>query len=543
MRSLVCVFALVLLLPAVSRGQNEMVVPDYTESGSFLNNVIVGDTTAAGARANLNRVYVLKRAGVYFISTAVRNDGWTLRIKAASGSGQMPVIYSYKNPSTAAYPNDQFDVRGNLWLKKIVMVGWSEFLPTEISLMPPRIINTNATGFSVEIDSCILSGTRAATIQTSVATHKVQITNTIFAQSGSLYNTNIGNGRPIDFRNVTVDSVVIRNCTFIDGTDRVLRHYSSVGKLEVVIFDHNTVYNALSMHGCLGLGWVGAKVQITNNLVVDHFVLGNDSTDAVRLAEFGDTRERAPSGAFRMTFVGTVPDSAGKTPTQWVVRNNYYSVSPAVQTWYNSKSSAGIGNLIPLSWHINSRIGADSVNAFRKVDITFIKATKNLIPFATYYWNEANRQKQQPNFRPEVDYQRPQWTYYVDSLNLKYQTSSPAYTGAGGEPAGSLMWWGILTNVDGSDAVSLPTAFSLHQNYPNPFNPTTTISFALPQSGFVTLKVFNILGQEVATLINSHMTAGTHERVFDAGTLSSGFYLYTLSSTKFAASRKMLLLR
>jgi len=51
--------------------------------------------------------------------------------------------------------------------------------------------------------------------------------------------------------------VVIRNCTFIDGTDRVLRHYSSVGKLEVVIFDHNTVYNALSMHGCLGLGWVG----------------------------------------------------------------------------------------------------------------------------------------------------------------------------------------------------------------------------------------------------------------------------------------------
>ncbi|NIT59084.1 MAG: T9SS type A sorting domain-containing protein, partial [Aliifodinibius sp.] len=84
--------------------------------------------------------------------------------------------------------------------------------------------------------------------------------------------------------------------------------------------------------------------------------------------------------------------------------------------------------------------------------------------------------------------------------------------------------------------------YLLQQNYPNPFNPTTTIEFTLPQSGFVTLKVYNILGQEVATLLQAHKPAGSYAVNFDASELTSSIYYYTLTADGFKQSRKMVLL-
>ncbi len=103
-------------------------------------------------------------------------------------------------------------------------------------------------------------------------------------------------------------------------------------------------------------------------------------------------------------------------------------------------------------------------------------------------------------------------------------------------------WADITTDVkEITDLV--PVAFELGQNYPNPFNPSTTIKFSIPESGLVTLKVFNLLGQEVATLLNSEKTAGVYEATFDASTLSSGIYFYTLDSKNFTSTKKMVLLK
>lgn len=85
--------------------------------------------------------------------------------------------------------------------------------------------------------------------------------------------------------------------------------------------------------------------------------------------------------------------------------------------------------------------------------------------------------------------------------------------------------------------------FDLQQNYPNPFNPTTTIKFSIPKDGVVTLKVFNLLGQEVATLINEEMNAGSYKVNFDASKLGSGVYFYKLQTGNHSATRKMLLLK
>ena len=89
----------------------------------------------------------------------------------------------------------------------------------------------------------------------------------------------------------------------------------------------------------------------------------------------------------------------------------------------------------------------------------------------------------------------------------------------------------------------LPESFELSQNYPNPFNPTTAISFALPKAAQVSLTVFNILGQEVARLVDGPMAAGTHQVTFDASNVASGIYFYRIQTDGFTEQKKMVLLK
>ena len=85
--------------------------------------------------------------------------------------------------------------------------------------------------------------------------------------------------------------------------------------------------------------------------------------------------------------------------------------------------------------------------------------------------------------------------------------------------------------------------FALLQNYPNPFNPSTVISYQLPVNGYVTLKVYDVLGREVKTLVNDRQTAGTHSVTFDARTLASGVYFYRLSAGSFVSTKKLMLIK
>ncbi|OGU61756.1 MAG: hypothetical protein A2V66_05260 [Ignavibacteria bacterium RBG_13_36_8] len=99
---------------------------------------------------------------------------------------------------------------------------------------------------------------------------------------------------------------------------------------------------------------------------------------------------------------------------------------------------------------------------------------------------------------------------------------------------------GYVTAVNNLD---VPTNFRLEQNYPNPFNPTTKIRFTVPESGIVSLKVFNLLGQEVATLLNREMSSGTYDVNFNATNFSSGVYFYTVTINNFTATKKMMLIK
>jgi len=90
---------------------------------------------------------------------------------------------------------------------------------------------------------------------------------------------------------------------------------------------------------------------------------------------------------------------------------------------------------------------------------------------------------------------------------------------------------------------TVPQKFAVEQNYPNPFNPTTTINYTVPEKSFVTLKVFDVLGREVATLVNGEVELGNHQVTFNASKLSSGVYYYTLQAGNSTSTKKMALLK
>jgi hypothetical protein len=99
----------------------------------------------------------------------------------------------------------------------------------------------------------------------------------------------------------------------------------------------------------------------------------------------------------------------------------------------------------------------------------------------------------------------------------------------------------VVTSVE--ENAQVPKQFTLEQNYPNPFNPVTKIRYFLPQASKVTLKVYDILGREITTLVNGFEGDGNHEVVFDASTLSSGIYIYKLNAGKYSAVKKCIVMK
>ncbi|MBK9098728.1 MAG: T9SS type A sorting domain-containing protein [bacterium] len=126
--------------------------------------------------------------------------------------------------------------------------------------------------------------------------------------------------------------------------------------------------------------------------------------------------------------------------------------------------------------------------------------------------------------------------YVVKAVDNQYLTSVPSDS--------------VMARVEGTPPqkavaqnTTKPVEYSLMQNYPNPFNPTTTISYSIPKNGLVILQVFDILGIEVAKLINEVKEAGNYSVAFNASELPSAIYFYTLTSGDFSATKKLILLK
>ena len=481
----------------------------------------------------------------------VRNNE-TLRLR--SSNDEKPLIYLYPaGTGTTPHRPPGLFVRlygSHLELSGLAISCYFEPVDSNFNNVQGGLFRNDNEGSNYTIDNCIFSNPNGQIIRCEGATGAIKITNSIFTNLGALSTSNFGAGKGLDLRAVSVDTLILVNNTFTNYQDRVVRHYNlkveeglQTGLLGYTLIDHNTFYNGMGFHGVLSLGNVGSEVTITNNLFKDAFAAGEDSTDEIRYAEFANTGEKYPNGGSRMMWIFTAPNDT----TVWTVKNNYWAISAEGQAFFDQNANNGpIIAGSPLSWHINSRLGADSVTAFTRIDDPQLTNTQDLmLGLMNYYVNKAvpPKSKDTPNSwwsRDTDDMDRRPLAFWINDLDASYSTSSVAYTGAQGYPAGDLNWfpdkkaaW-IQDPTDVDDVDALPTEYSLSQNYPNPFNPSTVIEYYLPNESKIKL---------VASLVNQNQAAGKYSVNFDASRLSSGIYFYQLSTADVVISKKMILIK
>jgi hypothetical protein len=133
--------------------------------------------------------------------------------------------------------------------------------------------------------------------------------------------------------------------------------------------------------------------------------------------------------------------------------------------------------------------------------------------------------------------------------NNPFTLTAPApgtYTVNAGFKNPSKKWDSVMVNISLTDIGEDPTnpnVFKLYDNYPNPFNPSTAIKYSLPEASFISIKIYDALGNEVSSLVNETKSAGTYEVEFNAAGLSSGIYYYTIQAGSFIETKKMILMK
>lgn len=554
--------SLIILFSGLTFGQDVVqLVPFNGQPSTELMAQIIADTTANNG-IPANRIYELQGGGLYICQQQFYVEaGQTMRLR--SSNNQKPLIYLYPagTGSTPGNPPGHF-IRlrgGHLEMTDIALSGYFEPVDSNFNNVQGAMLRTDAEGSNVTLTRCVFSNTAGQVLRTEASTGTIRVQDCIFTNLGALSTSNFGAGKGIDLRAVAVDSLILVNNTWTNYQDRVIRHYNfsnptvGTGNIKYTLIDHNTMYNGMGFHGLLSLGNVGSKVIITNNLFKDAFASGEDSTDGTRAAEWANTGETYPNGNNRMTWIFTAPNDT----TQWTVKNNYFAVSDSGQAFFNEHTNWPLLVGKPLSWHINSRLGADSVNAFTLINDPVLTNTQALMSKLMRWYvspTGGNKTKNTPStlwVRAEHDMDRRPIAFWINDLNCAYQTTSPAYTGSmGGFPAGDLNWfptkkaeWQQWVTGISSDESVIPSEFSMDQNYPNPFNPATKISFNLSKAGYTTLAVYNLLGEKVAVIVNQELQAGRHTVDFDASRLSSGVYIYKIESGNNVATMKMTLLK
>jgi len=567
-RSVRALLPVVLLLVTVASemfGQHILFVPKPTTT-TYIDNIINGDTLAGGVRKDSLRVYVLQRGGTWFWENSVQNIGWKLTIQAAdTGSGAMPRIYGLPTPGTnpPTVPYNYVIIAGPLYVKGLMISG---FVDQDTSYLnkyqaPGQFFSrSNPSPDRAEFYSNVFSGPLQAYVSAFGSCSVIKMVDNVFANDGVPPLWDLGNGRIIDCRNVSLDSLILVNNTLAYGFDRAIRHLKSVGRIDCILIDHNTVYENGGRYGLFSLGAVGSKVTITNNLLIDPMAFGAD-TSTFRQFDFGEAGEFDANGKVKMAWIynmaGKNDSLPGKKATVWTIAKNYWYVTPQIQAVWDSAVKSGWDPAIGLGRFTTDTIRthiADTANAFIKLpSFAFTKVPPPFAPVVIYCTAPGpNGTGGQSSGGVWPGYDRRLINYYRDTMDCSYSTSSPAYTGGTlGFPAGDLNWfpsrkaaWVVATGIAENPTLNtVPEVYTLSQNYPNPFNPATQIEFSIPKQSQVSLKVYNLLGQEVATLVNGVLPAGHHAATFNASNLASGVYFYRIDAGNFNSARKMLLLK
>ncbi|MBN1300517.1 MAG: T9SS type A sorting domain-containing protein [Melioribacteraceae bacterium] len=385
------------------------------------------------------------------------------------------------------------------------------------------------------------------------------------------------NGGVYDNVDNNTDTMYIENNTHVmaQGYIYKFRNYP----ISFIYINHNTFINCASV--VLETQGVQSNNIITNNIFV------NSNIQPFRPNMTEDLSEQAIDGQPQgLIDVAVLPASMDQVDRKWLVEANVAYWDPQVSdlgTEANTLAINGFTTWVNQSMKMNERTKAlfdddtnypyltegkwydqlpsftdpqdlltDQVEVLKEFCLGTIDTTStNVMP----YWRVSSV--------GDENFVYSDWPIPVD---LSYSDAELLTGGTDGLPVGDLNWFpsekatfnankaeyyaALVDAWENGHTVTaveelggLPTEFELSQNYPNPFNPTTTINFSLPEASNISLKVYNALGQEVATLVNGFRTAQSYEVSFDASHLASGVYVYTLQGDNYSLSKKMILMK
>jgi hypothetical protein len=496
-------FICVLLLSSISGAFAQRYV-DIPAGFGTLNTVISADS--ANRAANPNTVYRVHRGtadSVYYLTKTI--TGWgamPLRIEA-SGTGALPAfILSTLSDGSAISP--MISAKADISIKGVALNGVNT-----LGAMVDRVVRIQASPVRVTFDSCQVNMASQSFIRVDNTNASIFIKN---CRVSNIYS-DWSNARVVDNRGITIDTLSVVGSSFYRVAYRVYR--DGGGILTYAMFNHNTFTEIAD--ALLGLGST-KKLTFTNNLAVNCGFLGKGSFSGSRL-------------------IIITPLASGQSA--YIANNVFCSDSVALLAAYKSVSDTI--KVMPyfadtLVTFMNAA-GTAATNIVSSVSFTaapnsLVKAIK-LDSIAKWYWRNPGT----------LDAS----IIKVDSIkftNLAYNVSAPAYSfGSDKKPAGAPEWYGMILSVEKISGAVLPSAYVLDQNYPNPFNPATTIRYAIPSGTHVSVKVYDLLGKEVATLVDEQQAAGSYRVRFDASALSSGMYFYRLTADGYSFAKKLLLVK
>ncbi len=520
---------LLVILFSISSIQAQRIVKVAPDLVDELAKVIKADSTARRAAAPQVTIYELKRNGYYPVVSAIENKDFFLYIRAEAGTAPKPLLQASPTSGTTYAYNINF--RSNGKLENLILEANQ---PT--GGVRNRYINVY-NGASVWLTSCEIMHDRGSVIALQSNDCSLYIDDCFMHSIGHPKSLG-GNGRVVDLRTITTaDTIIVRNCTFFNLTDRIMRNMGTT--VNYVEFDHNTSLVTEGYHGGLQAG--KAKVlKVTNNIFRNTIVLGAHWN---RVKPIGKVVEQTQPENTNM-YVVTIDTSKTFAQKITVRNNNIYWEKKYTDIWAKYKDSTKAPGILTST--IMKALGADSTKAYYSEELTFQKEPTDIVA-----WVEAAIKTPNATDMPEnwwFNYQENVPADPTKTVVASYGTTAKSYTaGDKSLPVGDLNWYPdkkkLYTGIEKFESSIIPSSIELMQNYPNPFNPVTNISYSIPKNSAVKLVVFDMLGREVATLVNETQQAGTYKVDFDASKLSSGVYIYSLVTAGQSFSKKMILIK
>jgi Secretion system C-terminal sorting domain len=560
---LIILMILFSVLPVSFAAPADTVVVSALPPGN-INKVINGDTTSAGF-IKPNTVFLLKPTGaldtVYWMTAPVSAKG-NVRVVGYINptTGHPPVVAPYIATDNSSIGNF-FSPQGNdtLELRGIYFLGTR----TDSVSFTGRFVVPAGDSDIYVFDHCVLENISGGGTPNLFDTYNhdhesFYVTNCEFRNNQDDNPQNPGFAW-VDPGTYPCDTAIFRNNTFFLTGGYILG--SSGYGCSYLDFEHNTIFFS-------GQGGAFDLYQMTNSVIKNN-IFFSVSSAAYPQAWYNNVPGSWGSAVIPIDSLRSVvaaPYNMTEAERHITITNNvYFWPSQIVNEWNKlNTDTAGISSVTPLrppdfinaqpgmltnktSWPNINVANNDSVDPGFNSSLVQM-AGSNMAAFVDTLWH--NNQVA-AGVRPYVYplYDPPTWDGVASNWktmqgypvpeNLKYSAS---LTGSDGLPLGDLNWF---PNVSGIKQIpnGIPTKYNLSQNYPNPFNPTTEIQYDIPKSGLVTLKVYNVLGQEIVTLVNQQQSAGSYKVDFNASNMASGVYLYRIESGNFYLTKKMILLK